>query len=192
MANLAPSFASGSNLIIRIGTHVLAYASNLSFSDDVSMASVGGLGSTSYDALEPLQYSARGSLVITRYTSKAYDAITAKNAPTRSSNATISTKGLDNGAEITKSDGNSLLLSGSFNPVAILTSVTFDIDVFNRKTENRTTTGIDDKSPIFVLKDCRFTNYSMDFVPGSLVTERLSFMCLRIEDRVAQKITIET
>lgn len=178
MAGKIASFASGSNLAIVIGDTVMAFATNLSWSDDVSHTAVGGIGAYDYQALEPLQYIARGSLTLTRYGSEAWNAIDSngKTTPDRTVAGIFpTTKG--NGG-----DGNSMLRGPHFNPSKLLLSRTFDIDVYERTSDGAGATG----TKIFTIHDCRMTNYSITFTPGQLVSENVSFMCIRVEDTQAQ------
>ena len=182
MANLIPSFANGSALKITVDGKIIAYATNLSFSDDVTHAGVGGVGSYSYDALEPVQYAARGGFSVTHYSKAAMKAIVggntlsadkASNAPTRSSGNN----------SVNGGDGNSFLVANSFNPVALLASRTFDIQVLqgaaDEVTGKRET--LKDKV-VFTCKDCRLTSYGLSFTPGTLVAEQIGFICIQVVD----------
>lgn len=176
MAGLLPSFASGSNLALYIGNLRVAYGSNITFTDDVSHAAVGGIGSYSYDSLEPTQYLARGSFSIVRYSTEAVNAINAKTAGTQGRTATRS-----NGFTNPNTDGNSMLHPSQFNPTALLLSKTFDIKIFERNNSDNS-----QMSRIFTLQDCRLTGYSIGFTPGSLVSENLSFICILAKDHLAE------
>jgi len=192
MANVLPSFASGSQLLIRIGGLAVAYATNLSFSDDVSSGAVGGIGSFSYDAIEPLSYASRGGFTITRYSKDAIDAIKAASPLANFGNSGASqapgrTSDKDSlfGGQSSLSDGNSLLTPNSFSPIGLLASTTFDIEVYQRSAtldNTNNTTAITQSGLVFRCVDCRLTSYSISFTPGSLVAEQLGFICIRIED----------
>jgi hypothetical protein len=173
MAGLLPSFQSGSNLYIYIGDILIAYGTNLNLSRDMTNVGVGGIGSYSYDAIEPTAYAARGSFSVTRYSSLAKDAITAK---------TVAPAGTLPGrsASLPQTDGNSMLHPSQFNPINLIVSKTFDIKVFERNSQTGATGNL-----IYTAKDCRMNGYSIGFTPGSLVTENISFRCLRIEDAQA-------
>lgn len=178
MAGQIASFASGSNLAIKIGDVNMAFATNLSWSDDVAHAAVGGIGAFDYQALEPLQYLARGSFTLTRYGSQAHNAITSngKGTPARSV-AGVPPTAAGNGG-----DGNSMLRGPHFNPSKLLLSRTFDIDVYERASDGSYGT------KIFTVHDCRMTNYSITFTPGQLVSENIAFMCIRVQDTLTQPI----
>ena len=173
MAGIIPSFASGSNLSIRLGGIVVAYATNLNFTDDVNHAPVGGIGSYSYDALEPTQYVARGSISINRYSTLAANAVTASLSEANKAGL-LPSRAVAGPTDIgsSESDGNTLLYPSQFNPTSLLFGRTFDIVVMESvPTSPRI---------IFTLRECRMTGYSMSFTPGSLVGENVNFMCIRV------------
>lgn len=173
MSNQIASFASGSNLYITIGDTTVAYGTNLSFTDDVSHGAIGGVGSYSYDSLEPLQYLARGSFSLIRYTDKTMNGAKTKiNGRDSTLPSRVDTVNTD-----VQADGNSMLNGTQFNPAQLLMSRTFDINIYEKETTLKT--------PIFTLRDCRMTSYSITFNPGSLISENISFICIRAEDRVA-------
>ena len=163
----SPVMLSGSRLVIYVNSVILAYAQSLSFSDRMAVAPVGGIGSYSYDALEPLQYSASGSLVITEYSKAAYDAITA-----------IGNKATKPDRVSATASNNTMLQSGWFSPVAMMISNTFDIDVYSRVTQDSLT----NLTKRYTLQNCRFNSYALTFTPGSLVQETLGYLCLAIID----------
>ena len=171
MAGLLPSFLSGSSLLIYIGNTQVAYGTNLSISQDMTQAGVGGIGSFSYDAIEPLMYSCRGSFSLTRYSNLATDAALSKTAapagtiPSRSASSDLAS-GVD---------GNSLLHPSQFNPLLLIVSKTFDIKVFARNSITGATGDL-----VLTVKDCRLNGYSLGFTPGSLTSENLSFRALRL------------
>jgi len=181
MAGLLPSFASGATLAIRIGNTNVAYATNLSFVDDVTQAPVGGIGSYSFDALEPTQYIARGNFSLMRYSALAHKANTGLGAsvPSRATSETFD-----------EVDGNSMLHPSQFNPVRLLVSRTFDIKIYERVATPETLELVLSEKPVFHLHNCRFTNYAIAFTPGSLVGENIGFMCILAEDRVARDSTV--
>lgn len=187
MAGLMSSFALGSNVHIRIGGIKVAHITNLSFSEDVSTGAVGGIGSYSYDAIEPLQYAARGSFSITRYTKEALKAIyddgnpAKKFAPGRVNGKAELFKGFQSLVvdESSGADGNSILTKVSFSPAHLMLSQAFDIVVTERSMP-----GVGEEE-IFTCIDCRLVSYSVGFTPGSLVSENVGFICIRIEDASA-------
>ena len=172
MANLIPGFGSGSSHVIEIDGVQLAYVNNLSFADDMAHAPVGGIGSYNYDALEPTQYSVRGSFSIQQYTAQAVSA-------SKSSSQTTAPK-----PARAKDAGNSMLKAQYFSPVGLLFQRSFDINVYERKN----TAGNDVNNNlklIFQITSCRLASYSFTFTPGQIVTEQISFIATGLVDQVA-------
>jgi hypothetical protein len=165
-----------------MGGVTLGYGSNLSWSDDVSHAAVGGIGSYSYDALEPLQYLARGSFSLMRYSSK----VRGKND--------INPERAGPGPGDFSTDGNSMLRANSFNPSNLLISRAFDIEIYERRhkaDERPSASKASAGSPtelfkIFTISNARLTSYSLTFTPGQLIAENIGFICIRVTDELTQ------
>lgn len=176
MSGLVPSFATGSNLAIYLDGKPIAFATNLSFSDSVPHAAIGGIGSYSYSALEPLAYTVNGSFSITRYSHLSVAGAALKPGRTRTS------------TKADPQDGNSMLMSKFFNPLALMLSKTFDIVVYDRAKDAPPvgTTGQlaqdSDIFAVFKIEDCRLSDYSIGFTPGSVVSENIGFIGLKVVD----------
>jgi len=181
MTAMIPSFLSSAKLVIKMGTVQLAYGTNLSFNDRMATAPVGGIGSYNSDALEPLQYSAGGSFTITVYNSTALKALN-KNVPSRALDGDTIEKNAT--TDKYSRSGNSMLTATSFSPLKLITSQTFDIDIYERMTTANTT--VQDLYPLYILEGCRLNSYSMTFTPGSLVQENIGFLCMQVRDRALQ------
>ena len=179
MSGLLPSFLSSSQLEVRIGNTVLAYAQNMAWTDDMTNTPVGGIGSYSFHSLEPVAYIGRGSMTITHYSKAIFDVL--KSIP----NALP--ENLRDTQTQTNRDGNSLLVNEFFNPVQLLISRTFDINIYERSisSQNGTLSGSTSRV-IYTLKDCRMTNLSITFTPGTLVAQVASFMCMHVINHTAE------
>ena len=178
MAGKLSSFMSGAQLVIRIGSVQLAYCQGISFSDNMTNVPVGGIGSYSFHAIEPVQYIGQGSLVITRYSTKLFDA--AKKLS--SANDKALPANLQGSGQSPNRDGNSLLDGVQFNPSVLLLSATVDIDVYSRADDQKTASVL-----VYKLEDCRFTNYAFSFTPGTIVQENLTFICRGVIDQTIQQ-----
>lgn len=172
MAGLLPSFLSAAQLEIRIGDKVLAYCQNLSWTDDMTTTPVGGIGAYSFHALEPVGYIGRGSMAITHFSSLAMN----RNAATENNALPANLAGKT--ANTTR-DGNSLMVQQFFSPAEILVSRTFDVNIYERRDPNGS---LDENTHIYTLKNCRMTNLSMTFTPGTLVNQVVSFLCMHVVD----------
>lgn len=173
-----PSFLSGSRLTIRINQDVVAYAQNLTFSDDMRVMPVGGIGAYSFHTLEPTDYIGRGSMSITHYSDKVLKVLKSQN------DLSTLPDNLKNTSTPADGDGNSFLRQNFFNPINLITSLSFTIDVHERDRTAGVTTGEFNNLSrvIYRLKNCRLSTYSIGFSPGSMVTENVSFLCTSVED----------
>jgi hypothetical protein len=177
MAGQIPSFLTGANLVIRIGEIRIAFAQSLSFQRNVSHTAVMGVGSYDVLALEPTGFAASGSMQILRWTDDMLSGRLGTETDTLPDNlkSTAAKAGLI---------GNSIVDSKSFNPQQLLLSTTFDIEVYEKSAAKDNATPIEGDL-LFILRDCRIQNYNFNFVPGELLIENVSFLCRRIEDRIA-------
>ena len=178
MANKLASFMSGAQLVIYIGGKKVAFAQGLSFQESMDNVPVGGVGSFSYHAIEPLRYSASGSLSITRWSSKLTDFIKSAFGAVGSTPSPIS------GAnKIGARDGNSLLDGVQFNPVKLLSSATFDIVVYSKvKDASGALLPVANLKAAYKLENCRLSGYSFGFSPATLLQEGVTFICTRVVD----------
>lgn len=179
MAGQIPSFLNGANMIIRIGEIKVAFAQSMSFSRNVSHTAVMGIGAYDVLALEPTGFAASGSMQILRWTDEMLKA--------RAAHRATLPKNLEATTDQPTLIGNSIVDKSALNPAELLLSQSFDIELYERDPENKT-----EGTLIFVLRDCRISNYNFNFVPGELLIENVSFQCQRIEDRLAQPIELTT
>lgn len=197
MAGHIPSFLAASKVAIRIGSRVIAYAQNVSISDDMTVTPVGQIGSYNMQALEPTNYIARGSMTITHYSNVVLAKLKEANDGSLS-NAPSNLSGADTSAS-SVSDGNSMLSRNSFSPANLMISRTFDIDFYERMPVSINSDGSINVSnfgseavplaPIYRLENVRLSNYSIGFTPGSLVNETVAFIATGLLDSRAGELT---
>ena len=188
MAGQISSFVNGSMLVIRIGKVQFAYCQSLSFNENMTVIPTTGIGSYSFSGLEPVQFAASGNMRILRWSNKL--ATQVAGATTAEGYAKKIPANLDESKGSSLLDGNSLLDKNSFNPASLIISATFDIDVYQRgatesvlAVQGTSLTGATDIGPkLYTLQDCRMTNYSYSFVPGSLLFEDVSYVVTRVLD----------
>jgi hypothetical protein len=176
MAGQIPSFLTGANLVIRIGDIRVAFAQSLSFQRNVAHTAVMGVGAYDVLALEPTSFAASGSMQILRWTDDMLEK--------RKNDRDTLPENMASTASKPDLVGNSIVSDTAFNPQKLLLSTTFDIEVYEKKADEAQVEG----TLLFVLKDCRIQNYNFNFVPGELLVENVSFLCRRIEDRIAKAI----
>lgn len=183
MAGQLPSFLTGGMAIIRIGDVRIAYCQNLRISGRMDNTAVYGVGSYGPHSLEPVMHGANFSLQITRYTSDLFNKFDTEGTVDLPNN-------LQNTTDSKKRDGNSVIDSASFNPQLLLLSSTFDIAVYERKTDYTTAGGVGTEHGlegklIYTLEDCRLSNYSFNFAPGELLIENVSGLARVLKDSTA-------
>jgi hypothetical protein len=182
-----PSFQNAGMLEIYIGESQVAYAQNLSFTDDVGLTPVGGIGAFSYHAIEPTSYMGRGNMTITQYSDRVLKALrelnnNGKHLPGNMINTKPS---YDD-----KGDGNSFLRDPWFNPITLMLGTSFNILVYERSvpTTKQVGTGWALRqfgTPIYRLNGCRLADYALDFNLADITTETVSFLCMSIDDMLA-------
>lgn len=176
-SGLTPSFVSGSTIVINVGDVRLAYCLDLQFTRNVPHTPVYGIGGFSAHSMEPVGYSASGSMRLARYTTSVVDGPLPhlKRNATPASQVTLP-ENLRGVTLEAKRDGNSMLDGIAFNPQKLLLSATFDINVYERKVDGT------EGEKMFKLENCRLTGYSFSFTPGELLYENVQFVCTRIVD----------
>ena len=187
MAGFIPSFLSAAKCSIMAGNKEIAYAQNVSMSDDMSVIPVGMIGAYGMQALEPSNYIARGSMTITHYSNVVLNAIKAADESSLPPNLQKT-----NTSNSAPSDGNSLLIREYFSPVNLLLSRTFDLDFYEK-----TASAIDPLSGelkytkgtiLYRLQNVRLTTYNIGFTPGSLVNETVGFIATGLIDARAGEV----
>lgn len=180
MAGKIAPFMDGSQLVIKVDGRKVAFCESLSFNDNMQVQTTFGIGSYGPHTVEPLSYNASGSMRILRYSSEAFNNLgsdatlgVVKNIPSAGKN-NVNPRG---------ADGNSMLWLNSFSPLRMLLETTFDIEVYTRTVNAQ---GQESLIKSFVLEDCLVQSIGIGFNPGALVSENISFTCLRIIDQRAQ------
>lgn len=176
MAGQIAAFQNGSMLVIKIGNVTLAYCQSLSFNQNVSLTAVSGIGAFSASALEPTSFSAGGSMRVVRWTKELFDGAKPAYDGQKPTPDNIPSNKISDDF----SSGNGLIDTNHFNPIQLLLSATFDIDVYARTTTASAV--VDQLKPVYKLTNCRLTNYSFSFQPGSLLFEDMSFVCTQVQD----------
>lgn len=189
MSGIIPSFLSSAKLVIYIDGKRAAYATNLTFSDRMSAAPVGGIGSYNADALEPLQYAVNGSFAITMYDEQTLSYLKSLDPQTRSlipMRATAHEPAVDASKAMTAA-GNSMLTKNFFSPVHLMISRTIDIHVYERAPKAGQDFGaVMDEILTYTVRNARLSSYSLTFTPGSLLQEQIGFVAMQMVDELAQ------
>lgn len=206
MANVIPSFLSSAKLVIKIDGRVIAYATNLSISDRMAVAPVGGIGAYNADALEPLQYSVSGSFAITIYDEGTLTTLNHAGGDSKKLTPARATQAASRNDLDSASSGNSMFTQNFFSPVHLMTSRSIDIEVHERlsgrpeikadpkaKPEIKGSPATEYETVMtYFIEGARLTSYSLTFTPGSLMQEQVGFIALQMTDKMASALTIPT
>lgn len=183
MAGTVPSFFNASKAAIKIGDEFFAYMENFSFSDDMSVQPMRGIGTYNPQTLEPTNYIGRWSATISIYSEQVRVALgNIENAGAiLPSNIKGNSTDLNANGIGTTGVGNSMLRGNLYNPVRLLTSLSFTISVFERETDAAGVTT--PATEIYNLSDCRAATYAISFTPGQVVRETVTGLCTSIIDK---------
>lgn len=192
MANLLPSFVSSGMVTIKINGRPAMYVQNLQVNQNVQHTPVGGIGSYGYHANEPVRINYSGSFSVVGYHKDIAQAL---------KDADLAPANIQNSSKSKPNNDYKLIRKGHFNPLNMILTSTFDIEVLIRHNASKASNadsailGQDDvsldpttdstvtsaqtqfQSPIYTLKDCRFQGYQFGYTPGSLLNEGYSFVC---------------
>ena len=168
MAGQKPGLVTGSNAKLSIGGKTLAYATDVSYSVDVSVVPVEVMGSYEVITNEPIATSVRGSFTIVRYTATAANALP---------QAAKSGNGV---GELGKDKTNSVDgQSNAFNPGKMLSTSTVDLEIFQRLATEGSAIG---SQSLVKISDCRLTRLSSGLIKRGIMTESYDFVGILYDD----------
>jgi hypothetical protein len=173
MAGQLSSFLDGAQIALKIDGKIIAFCEAIDFSDGTNTQFTYGLGASSPLSNEPLMYTGvTCSVRILRYSNEAIKA----NAGSNVNKSIANLSGNDK-----RVDGNSLMTLNALSPVKQILDTTFDIEIFP-KTD--VVNGVVQISPtaLFAVRNCYFTNFSIAFQAGQMVSETVSFIGLELID----------
>lgn len=173
MAGKLPTFVTGANAKIKLGGKTFAYCSDVSYRVAVDLIPIETMGRYEAVTLEPVNYTVSGELSVVRYTKVAGGA----SMPGTTANG----NGLGNVDLGTGNKG-----SNQLDPGNLLTSKTWDLDVY-QKTQAAATAGgavaaTAESEKIITIRDCRFNSKSAALNKRGILVDRLSFMGILADD----------
>jgi hypothetical protein len=159
-----PGLVTGSNAKLKFGGKTLAYATDVSYSVDVSVVPVEVMGSYEVITNEPIAVNVRGSFTIVRYTAKG-------NA----------------GLPASAKDGNGVGRFGggqtdAFNPGKMLSTSTVDLEIFQKSAQVGTDGAASSVDSIVKISDCRLTRLSSGLNKRGIMTESYDFVGILYSD----------
>lgn len=159
MADKKPAFITGANAKIKMFNKTIAFVTDLSYSVDVQTIPIEAMGRYEAYSNEPVGYSVQGGFSVIRYTPYAKD--TAKiDDVNASGNATSK---IASGA------------SAHFDPSKLLTSDTFDIEVFQKISNTA-------QNELVKIVDCRMTRRGMQLNKRGVWVEQYAYIGLLLKD----------
>lgn len=175
MAGLKPSFITGASAKIKIGTKTLAYAQDVNYSVTVTTIPIETMGRYEVVSNEPVAYFVDGSFAVVRYTAAA-------GAGADHSSTMQGTTALGNDMS---------QWSAGFDPSAMLSTGTFDLEIFQKTNSMTTLVAAVGTTPailpmqttISVMKliDCRLTRMGGAINKRGILVEQFSFNAIMAE-----------
>jgi hypothetical protein len=156
MAGKKPSFITGATAKIKAYGKTIAYAQDVSFNTTVTTIPIETMGRYEVVSNEPVAYFVDGALSVIRYTKEASANGMSGAATTGNAIGSWNPGG-----------GNSGSSDKSFDPSKLLTSESFDLDIF-QKTE-------DGDLLVTKIRDCRMTRKGGGINKRGVLVEQMSF-----------------
>jgi len=168
MAGKLPSFITGANAKIKIGDLTMAYAQDVSYSIEVSTIPVETIGRYEVVANEPVAYFVSGTLSVIRYTKAAASSTSTIDGVKQTGNSI-------NNWEDTAA-GN---IGGHFDPSRLLSSKTFDLEIFSKiPSDQAAAGGASATESIIKVRDCRLTRKSGSVTKRGLIVDQFAFSAI--------------
>ena len=164
MSGQKPSFLTGANAKIKIGSITIAYAQDVSYRVTISTIPIEVMGRYEVISHEPIAYSVEGSLSVIRYTAAATGAGAAANG---------------NGIGEWNVSGDQYGDAG-LNPQQLLLSETFDLQVFQKENDGSVMQSV--HGAAIKLIDCRFTSKGGSVNKRGILTKQYSFNAILAQD----------
>lgn len=167
-----PTFIVGARAKIKVDSTTLAFATDVTYSVDVTHVPIEVLGSYEVVAYEPVGYRVSGTLTVVRFTSNPNTTPADTVAASSKGNSSFSMGGNTTGA---------VGPQASFNPANLLLSQTFDIEVFDRRDGVAANAG----QSFIKIRDARFERRSANLTSKGMMQEQYTFNGILFDDDVA-------
>ena len=168
MAGQTPSFITGANAKIKIGSITLAYAQDVSYSIEVSTIPVETIGRYEVVTNEPIAYFVSGTLSVIRYTKSA---ATVAGGSSPISGASSTGNSINNWNDASGA-GN---IGAHFDPAQLLASKTFDLEILSKISGDSEGSGSVVGESIIKIRDCRMTRKQGSVTKRGLITDQFAF-----------------
>ena len=172
--SVKPGYITGASAKVKIFNKTLAYATDVSYQVTVQTIPIESMGKFEVHSNEPVSYSVDGSFSIIRYT-KAAKALVNGDAAANGNNA----------HKI--SDGSGSSIGEHLNPGLLLTSNTFDLDLFQQHAANTTATSNDQAETSFLrITDCRIVRRGGSINKRGVLVENFAFVGVLLHDHATE------
>lgn len=185
MAGQMPSFITGANAKIKVGTLTMAYAQDVSYSIEVSTIPVETIGRYEVVTNEPIAYYVSGTLSVIRYTKSAASVTGTTGTVLQGVNKTGNSINNWNDA----SAGN---IGKHFDPGQLLNSKTFDLEIIAKISGSSggaiaavgstpevaagaNPAGSTGGESIIKIRDCRLTRKQGSITKRGLIVDQFAF-----------------
>lgn len=168
MAGKKPSFITGATAKIKIGALTMAYAQDVSYNAAVTTIPIETMGRYEVVSNEPVAYFVDGTLSVIRYT-KAAGGDTAQSTV---DNAAVHTG--NSVEQWNNNPGSGGVAGDGFDPARMLSSETFDLEIFSKLPGDAGTASTDTTS-VIKLRDCRFTRKGGGINKRGILVEQFAF-----------------
>lgn len=155
-----PGFITGANAKIKIGSQTMAYATDVSYNVDTVTIPVEVMGRYEVLSNEPIAYGCNGSFSVIRYTAQA---------------GVAGIDGVSDSGQKNNGVNSITSLAGQFDPALMLTTGTFDIEIFQKIKNAGSAAGVDVKS-FFKIIDCRAVRRGGSVNKRGVLVETYSFV----------------
>jgi hypothetical protein len=164
MAGVKPGFIHGANARVKLDGKTLAYCTDLNYTIDMATVPIEAIGSYEVKAYEPIAYSVNGSFSVIRYTKH----LVKGGSPT---------KGAKTGNPAVALGGDNKV-GTQLNPGQVLSSSTFDMEIFQVNSVSESDTNAADDNSVFELKDCRVTRRSSSLNKRGVMVDSYTFVAI--------------
>lgn len=179
MSGQLPSFITGANAKIKVGSLTMAYAQDVSYSIEVSTIPVETIGRYEVVTNEPIAYYVSGTLSVIRYTKSAASVTGTTGTVLAGVNKTGNSINNWNDA----SAGN---IGKHFDPGQLINSKTFDLEIIakisgdtgggaNATAAAANPAGSTAGESIIKIRDCRLTRKQGSVTKRGLIVDQFSF-----------------
>jgi len=155
-----PGFIHGANARVKLDNLTLAYCTDLNYTIDMATVPIEAIGSYEVKAYEPIAYSVSGSFSVIRYTKHIQ--------PTKGKNTGNPAVAL----------GNTNKVGTQLNPGQVLSSSTFDMEIFQVNSITASDTSTVDDNTTFKLTDCRVTRRASSLNKRGVMVDSYTFVAI--------------